>query len=64
MDLPLHEQFRINQWRTMIDGAGPADLEALRQIAHSVLDYAITNRAFALQQAAAMLPQQQKTPAA
>ena len=64
MDLPLHEQFRVNQWRTLIDGAGPADLESLRQIAHQVLDYGIVNRAFALQQAAAMLPQQQKTPAA
>lgn len=64
MDLPLHEQFRVNQWRTLIDGAGPADLEHLRQISHAILDYAITNRAFALAQAAAMLPRQQNAPAA
>jgi hypothetical protein len=62
--LPLHEQFRFNHWRTLIDGAGPGDLDALRQISHQVLDYAIVNRAFALQQAAALLPRQEKTPAA
>jgi len=62
--LPLHEQFRLNQWRALIDGAGPGDLEALRQISHQVLDYAITNRAFALAQAAALLPKQQNAPAA
>lgn len=62
--LPLHEQFRVNQWRTLIDGAGPGDLEALRQISHQVLDYAVVNRAFALSQAAAGLPRQQNAPAA
>lgn len=64
MDLPLHEQFRVSQWRTMIDGAGPGDLEALRKVAHLVLDYGIVNRQFALAQAAASLPVQQNAPAA
>ena len=62
--LPLHEQFRVNQWRTLIDGAGPGDLEALRTISHQVLDYAIANRSFALAQAAATLPRQENAPAA
>lgn len=61
--LPLHEQFRCNQWLQMIDRAGPGDLEALRQIARQVLDYAIVNRAFVLQQAASLLPRQGKAPA-
>ncbi len=64
MDLPLHEQFTISQWRSMIDSAGPRDLEALRTISHKVLDYAITNRAFAMQQAEALLPRHEKAPAA
>jgi hypothetical protein len=64
MELPLHEQFNISQWRSMIDTAGPKDLEALRQISHKVLDYAITNRLFALEQAATLQLRHEKAPAA
>jgi hypothetical protein len=64
MDLPLQEQLRNEQWRRMIQGAGNRDLENLKTVALAILDYAETNRSFALQQAHAMLPKQQNTPAA
>jgi hypothetical protein len=64
MELPLQEQLRNEQWRRMIQGAGSRDLENLKTVALAILDYAETNRQFALQQAAAVLPRQQNTPAA
>ena len=60
--LPLAEQFTIQTWRNTIDQAGPYQLEELRKISGLILDYAITNRAFALAVAQSILPQQ-KTPA-
>jgi hypothetical protein len=63
MEIPLHEQLRNHQWRQMITAAGPDDLEALRTAALLILDYAISSRGFALQQAAALLPRQQEAPA-
>ncbi len=62
--LPLQEQLRNEQWRRMIKAAGPADLGTLKTIALLILQYAESNRAFALQQAKALLPQQQNAPAA
>jgi hypothetical protein len=64
MDLPLHEQLRNDQWRRMIEAAGPGDLNSLKRIALTVLEYAATSRAFALEQAAALLPRQGNAPAA
>lgn len=63
MELPLHEQLRNDQWRRMITAAGPGDLEELRTAALLILNYAISSRGFALQQAAALLPRQQEAPA-
>jgi hypothetical protein len=63
MDLPFHEQLRNEQWRRMIKGAGPGDAQSLKTVALSILDYAETSRAFALQQAQALLPRQQNAPA-
>lgn len=48
----------------MIERAGPGDLEHLKQISLAILDYSVTARLFALKQAAALLPRQEKTPAA
>ncbi len=62
--LPLQEQLRNEQWRRMIKGARPADLENLRTMALKILEYAETNRSLALVQARMMLPQQQNAPAA
>jgi len=64
MELPLHEQLRHHQWRTLIDRAGPGDVEHLKQIALAILDYSVTSRLFALQAAAAWLPRQQNAPTA
>lgn len=63
MALPLHEQLSHENWRRMINEAGPADIEALRRIAHTVLNWGISQRAFAMEQARQMLPKQ-KAPAA
>jgi hypothetical protein len=49
MALPLHEQLRNEQWRRMIDTAGPGDLEGLRKIASCLLDYAKAHRELAMQ---------------
>jgi hypothetical protein len=62
--LPLQEQLRNEQWRRMIKGARPADLENLRTMALKILEYAETNRRLTLVQARMMLPQQQNAPAA
>jgi hypothetical protein len=64
MDLPLQEQLRNEQWRRLINGAGPGDLEALKTAALMILSYAETSRCFALQQAQSLLPKQQNAPAA
>lgn len=64
MDLPMHERLRNEQWRRTIQGATGRDLENLKTVALAILQYAETNRSFALQQAAAFLPKQQETPAA
>jgi len=58
MALPLNEQFTHENWRRMINQAGPGDVEALRKIAHKVLDWGIAQRAYAMAQARATLPQQ------
>ena len=63
MALPLHEELSHENWRRMIHQAGPGDLENLRRLALTVLDWGIANRALALEQARQMLPQQ-KAPAA
>lgn len=55
MDLPLHEQLRHDQWRRLIESAGPGDGDNLKRIALEILSYAATCRAYALQQAEAML---------
>lgn len=47
----------------MINQAGPGDMESLKRLALTVLDWGIASRALALEQARAMLPQQ-KAPAA
>jgi hypothetical protein len=62
--LPLQEQLRNEQWRRMIQGARPGDLENLKTIALAILQYAETNRGLALLQARQLLPQQQNAPAA
>lgn len=62
MALPLHEQFSHENWRRLIHDAGPGDLEALRRLAGTILDWGIAQRAFAMEQARATLPQQ-KAPA-
>jgi hypothetical protein len=49
MALPLHEQLRNEQWRRMINAAGPGDLESLRTMANCILDYAIAHRGLAMQ---------------
>lgn len=49
MALPLTDQFRHEQWRRLITSAGPADLEGLRKLALSLLDYATAHRGLALQ---------------
>jgi len=64
MDLPLQEQLRNEQWRRLIGSAGPRDVEALKTVALAILGYAETSRAYALQQAHALLPKQQNAPAA
>jgi hypothetical protein len=64
MDLPLQEQLRNEQWRRLINGAGPGDLEALKTAALMILSYAETSRGYALQQAQSLLPKQQNAPAA
>lgn len=63
MALPLHEQLSHENWRRMINDAGPGDVDALRRIALTVLDWGIAQRAYAMAQARATLPQQ-KAPAA
>lgn len=63
MALPLHEQLSHENWRRMINDAGPGDVDALRRIALTVLDWGIAQRAFSLEQARMLLPQQ-KAPAA
>jgi hypothetical protein len=63
MALPLHEQLSHENWRRMINDAGPGDLEGLRRIANTVLDWGIAQRVFAMEQARAMLPTT-KAPAA
>ena len=50
MALPLHEQLRHEEWRRMINSAGPGDLERLQELALRILDYAAAHRAFALGQ--------------
>jgi hypothetical protein len=47
----------------MINEAGPGDAEALRRMAHTILDWGIAQRAYAMAQARTTLPQQ-KAPAA
>ena len=42
----------------MINQAGPGDVEALRRIAHTILDWGIAQRAYAMAQARATLPRQ------
>lgn len=42
----------------MINDAGPGDLEHLRRLALTVLDWGVAQRAFAMEQARAGLPQQ------
>jgi hypothetical protein len=64
MDLPLQEQLRNEQWRRLVKGAGPADLEALKTTALLILSYAETSRKFTLLQAQSLLPKQQNAPAA
>ncbi|MEB3169339.1 MAG: hypothetical protein VKK97_11500 [Synechococcaceae cyanobacterium] len=59
MRLPLHEQLSHENWRRMIDSAGPGDVEALRKLTHTILEWGIACRGLALQQARAMLPQQE-----
>ena len=63
MALPLHEQLSHERWRRLINEAGPGDVENLRRLAHTVLDWGIAQRVYALKQAQALLPQQ-KAPAA
>lgn len=58
MDLPLHEQLLLEKWRRLIDQAGPGDLQSLKTISLKILDYAASQRQFALAQAAALLPRQ------
>jgi hypothetical protein len=62
--LPLQEQLRNEQWRRMINGARPGDLQSLKTIALKILEYAEANRALTLHQARQLLPQQQNAPAA
>jgi len=56
--LPLHEQLSHEKWRRLIEQAGPGDVEALRRIAHTILDWGIAQRAYAMAQARATLPRQ------
>lgn len=49
MALPLTDQFRHEQWRRLIQSAGPGDLENLRQLASCLLDYAVSHRGLAMQ---------------
>lgn len=58
MGLPLHEQLSHENWRRMINQAGPGDLEALRRLALTVLDWGIAQRLFTLEQARQLLPHQ------
>lgn len=58
MGLPLHEQLSHENWRRMIHQAWPGDLEALRRLALTVLDWGIACRALTLEQARQMLPHQ------
>jgi hypothetical protein len=61
ISLPLHEQLMLEQWRRMVEQAGPGDLGSLKTLSLKLIEYAATSRKFALTQAAALLPRAQNS---